>query len=31
MNAGARRLLGVRDELPFPADRLLRDRSLRMP
>jgi len=29
MNAGARRLLGVRDELPFPADRLPRDRSLR--
>lgn len=29
MNAGARRLLGVRDALPFPADRLPRDRVLR--
>ncbi len=29
MNAGARRLLNVRDPLPFPADRLPRDRVLR--
>ncbi|MCC6931344.1 MAG: HAMP domain-containing protein [Gemmatimonadaceae bacterium] len=29
MNAGARRLLGARDPLPFPADRLPRDRVLR--
>ncbi|GMV10547.1 MAG: hypothetical protein AMXMBFR55_22810 [Gemmatimonadota bacterium] len=29
MNAGARRLLGVKDPLPFPADRLPRDRVLR--
>ena len=29
MNAGARRLLGVKDALPFPADRLPRDRVLR--
>jgi signal transduction histidine kinase/HAMP domain-containing protein len=29
MNAGARRLLGVKDVLPFPADRLPRDRVLR--
>ncbi len=29
MNAGARRLLGVKDPLPFSADRLPRDRVLR--
>ncbi len=29
MNAHARRLLGVRDAVPFPADRLPRDRILR--
>lgn len=29
MNAGARRLLNVRDAVPFPADRLPRDRVLR--
>lgn len=29
MNAGARRLLGVKDSLPFPAERLPRDRILR--
>jgi len=29
MNAGARQLLGVKDPLPFPADRLPRDRVLR--
>lgn len=29
MNAQARRLLGVRDEVPFPHDRLPRDRGLR--
>jgi signal transduction histidine kinase len=29
INEGARRLLGVRDPLPFPADRLPRDRILR--
>lgn len=29
MNAHARRLLGVKDEVPFPADRLPRDRILR--
>ena len=29
INAGARRLLGVRDPLPFSADRLPRDRALR--
>ena len=29
LNAQARRLLGVRDEVPFPADRLPRERALR--
>ena len=29
VNAEARRLLGVRDEVPFPADQLPRDRALR--
>ena len=29
LNAQARRLLGVRDEVPFPADRLPRERTLR--
>ena len=29
MNEGARRMLGVRDAIPFPADRLPRDRVLR--
>ena len=29
VNAQARRLLGVRDEVPFPADQLPRDRALR--
>ena len=29
MNAGARRILGVKDAIPFPTDRLPRDRVLR--
>ena len=29
LNAQGRRLLGVRDEVPFPADRLPRERVLR--